>query len=138
MAEVRLGIATRINDVELVANSDYLDYVVEKSKRSIGFEIAKLLADSDVPMVFRWHESLQDHFNAHGLGRGLEYRIICDHRPVEAMHVKELYLEPFEFKFRDGRQQSIEWQCDYCSQVNLVDEHLECRKCGAPRKVIRG
>lgn len=31
----------------------------------------------------------------------------------------------------------IEWQCGHCGQVNLVEEHLECRKCGAPRRVMR-
>lgn len=74
----------------------------------------------------------------------LETRLVAEVIPIQKMPWGPVYeheiIEPswtaHTLSLRTIAQQSIpiEWQCDWCGTVNRYDKHLECRKCGGPRK----
>jgi len=138
MAEARLGIRTVIYDRGLSSDEfqRYLGWEKDRAKHQMGEKIIEHLIDLKTPCVVRINEQLQPNYNSMG-EKHLIYSLIADFNPVEMMHVRMMELPPFEFVAPYLEKQTIEWQCDYCGQVNLVAEHLECRKCGAPRKAMK-
>ena len=131
MSQARLGIRVDIDLWLYNENKEYLAYAIKNAKHKMSCEIVSILSESKTPIVFRWMEKLDTEyaFDKH------VYTIICEHRPVDVMELKMYEMPPFEFIATEHN--IIEWQCDHCGQVSLVEKHLECRKCGAPRRVMR-
>ncbi len=64
--------------------------------------------------------------------------IICDLSSVEHCQTYLMHdVPPIHLTARPVEKPVIEWQCGYCGQINLLDAHLECRRCGAPRRPMR-
>ena len=131
--ESRLG-ARNCFPTAYLHEPNFLESIKERTRWMLGQELVDYIANQETPTVVRFHERLDEKF----FECLVEYTIIVDLRQVEMMQVKMLDLPPFEFITRTPNENIvIEWQCSYCGQVNLVIENLECRKCGAPRKVMR-
>ena len=131
MTETRLG-ARNCFPLEYLHEPGYLDHMKEQTRCKLGQELVGYIIDQTSPTVVRISESLNDFdlFLS-------EYKLIVDLSQLQMMQVRMMELPPFEFVSRTADERIvIEWQCGYCGQVNLVTEHLECRKCGVPRKVI--
>ena len=101
----------------------------------LGKHIVDHIASRATPVVVRFHQTVEDDWCNYA--RGKIIRIIVDFRDVEKMRAIEFEMPPFDFISRATKRAIIEWQCAYCGMVNLVVEHLECRKCGAPRRIMR-
>ena len=109
-----------------------------RMRAQIGDAIVEFAEQSKSPVAFelKWqaHTEPSDW--------DWRYRLILTARimPVEVIQMTMPLLEPAEWTYARLDRTAhipIEWQCGYCGQVNLLDQHLECRKCGAPRKVMR-
>jgi hypothetical protein len=131
--ESRLGVRNCF-PVEYLHDLGFLDNIKKRTRWKLGQELVDYIAGQNNPTVVRFHERLDERF-FNGL---VEYTIIVDLIQVKMMQVQMLELPPFEFISKTPDERIVvEWQCSYCGQVNLVIENLECRKCGAPRKVMR-
>ena len=130
--ESRLGARTCFPS-DYLTEDGFVDGIKKRTRWKIGEELVGYIAEQTTPVVVRIYEQL-DNFDLFMS----EFKIIVDLNNVEMMHVRMLELPPFEFVSRTADERVvIEWQCGYCGQVNLIEKHLECRKCGAPRKAVR-
>jgi cytochrome c biogenesis protein CcmG/thiol:disulfide interchange protein DsbE len=41
-----------------------------------------------------------------------------------------------ELSSNSSEHTAKKWKCDYCGHGNIIDKDIECRKCGAPRKLL--
>jgi len=120
---------------------EHINYARKSLRRQVGDELVPYLLYANGSVTLRMVERSQEIYgDGYFLGKALELSIITDIYPVA---VREMViappLPPFEFISLGptGEKPVIEWQCSFCGMVNLVEEHLECRKCGGPRKVMR-
>ena len=135
MSEARLGCRT-FYPIEYRDEPGFMERIKEQVRYKLGGELIANIASRTNPTVARLIEKdipAPGYFHNH---QG-SYEIIVDLAEVEMMRVRMAELPEFEFVSRSViNAPVVEWQCGYCGQVNMVTEHLECRKCGAPRKAL--
>lgn len=139
-AQGRLAIKQQIH-VERFLGMDGLyglekmvEYTREEMRYQLSREVFDHIASRSNPVTVRITEKLEN--GNYTFENYVNVILIADLQDVEQM--KSFYLPSFEFITRTYEDKPImEWQCSYCGQVNLVIENLECRKCSAPRKVLR-
>lgn len=143
MAQVRLGAQQYIHRY-VFDDPDTQRRIIRDAQRSIREQLGRELVDQLVvkehPTVVRIVEKWMDNYEVYTIALpDVILQIYADLVDVEVMQVRTMELPPFEFSYRVSPQHPliIEWQCGYCGQTNLVEKHLECRKCGAPRKPLR-
>ena len=134
-AEGRLGVQVLI-PYEMMYRDDrsgIIDHARERLRHQIGIPLIDHISNRSNPVTVRIAETCERDDFRHS------YRValIVDLCDVIVMRNTIYELPPFEFYTPLGKIPVLEWQCIYCGQVSLVVEHLECRKCGAPRKVLR-
>lgn len=134
-AEGRLGIQQTIPEWMIARSPGAISRTIQMMRMELGQHIIDHIASRKNPVVVRLNETMED--NWYDSSRGQCIKIIADLRDVEMMRVAEYELPPFDFISHASRFPVVEWQCNYCGQVNLIVEHLECRKCGAPRRAMR-
>ena len=115
-------------------SEEMMKFIKRDMRRMIGDELIEQIENSPTPVIVRLHwedDKFRDAWSQ-------SISLIADLQQVEMMKVRMMELPPFEFvSHASVGHPVIEWQCDYCGQVNEISKHLECRKCGAPRKVLR-
>jgi len=136
MAESRLG-AKAVYPAEYETDPGFIKMIKESTMHKLGLAIIENIISKENPTVVRLIEKTIPNYGWFSNNQ-LSYEIIADLSEVEMMHVRMAELPPFEFASRGIENKVIiEWQCGYCGQINIIEEHLECRKCGAPRKAMR-
>ncbi|HMN10974.1 MAG TPA: hypothetical protein PKD55_01465 [Bellilinea sp.] len=130
-----MGVKQSIPSYMLAEHSQAFDlekYMLNRLNREMSLQLMEELLSADGPVTVRLtYQSTKSY--EHG---GIDLMMIADLVPAQTMQVMIAELPPFEF-IAPWREKTVEWQCGYCGQVNLVEEHLDCRKCGAPRRVMR-
>ena len=134
-AEGRLGIQQIIPEFAFINHPEWIAATTERLHYEIGVHVINHIVSRVNPVVIRFHQTIEDDLRDYA--RNKIIRIIIDLHDVEKMRIVELDMPPFDFISRAGEKAIVEWQCNYCGTVNLVVEHLECRKCGAPRRRMR-
>ncbi len=133
-AEGRLGIQQTISNFIIEEHPEAIARTIRMLHMELGQHIIDHIISRKNPVVVRLNQSIEDNYYD---CFGKVIRIIADFRDVDTMKIVEYELPPFDFVSRATRFMVIEWQCAYCGMINLVVEHLECRKCGAPRRIMR-
>jgi len=134
MSQARLGVQEFIAEYIVKKHPDAVERSMRELEALIGRELARELVSRACPVVVRTNFDSEFQHDAYGHSM-LRISLICDLRNVETMQYREMKLPPFEFTRTDNKV--IEWQCGYCGSVNIVADHLDCRKCGAPRLPMR-
>jgi len=115
------------------------DRAIQRMRRDLGECLLEALEDDiKKPAVIRLKRREYELETDPSL---LRIELIADVMPTEVMTVRITDLQSAEWSYppypRGSERLPIEWQCAYCGQVNSVIEHLDCRKCGAPRIPMR-
>ena len=110
-------------------------YIKERMRSELGQLLLRIIEEEyTTPAVvdLKWetHEAITDPDL-------YKIALVAHMQPVRTMEAVLLETPAWAYPRDDGHSTPIEWQCSYCGQVNLVKEHLECRRCGGPRKPIR-
>jgi len=119
-----------------VGLDNYLTRIREQMRGELGRHLLRIIEEeyrtpAIIDLTWETHEAITDPDL---------YRIalVAHMQPAQMMEAVLLETPTWAYpRYYQDRPVPIEWQCSYCGQVNLVEKHLECRKCGGPRKPIR-
>lgn len=112
---------------------DGLEFVRATLYRSLGPDLLKVIAEDHksgpVTVTLRLKEYSMMDFRDN-----VRFALEAELCPVTRVPWSIMDIPPTEWTFAARPEQAAtEWRCFYCGQVNLYKEHLDCRKCGAPR-----
>lgn len=141
MTAIRYAVSTTIPNYLLRDHLGdiYFDKLKRRMRDEMGARLVDVYEEAGKPITFmlEWLEYPPlDYFENHKLA------LVATVMPVEVMQVIVPNDMPWSYgiigpEHLTGTHIPMEWQCGWCGQTNLISEHLECRKCGAPRKPLR-
>lgn len=131
MPSSRYAVSVRIPNYLLTLPrwDQYLENIKQKMRAQLGDVVLDIIEKSKLATVVKLTWQVSDSSD------GLDYQIalVANLNQVDSLRIGTREFMPLGYKMLDNDSLVIEWQCDACSQVNIIAENQECKRCGAPR-----
>lgn len=135
MSSSRYAISVRIPNylISLPRWEEYLENIKHRMRTDLGTVVLEAIEKNKTAMVIKLTWQVSDSQD------GLDYQLalVANMNQVDSIRIGTREFMPLTYKMLDNADLLIEWQCDACGQVNVVDKNTECKRCGTPRVIVK-